>query len=427
MSTLRANLVDVWLGDGSRGVTRGLRALGRRIRRAPRTIRYYHRVDDPRSWLLAKVLGPFVDAYGLALEIVIVPTPSADVDPEPELRAKFDVEDTRRLARAFGLAFPEPGLEPVAARVRMANAVALLERPVRERLELLAQVSELLLGRAGDALATLADERGAFKGQDVRAALERGYASLRKRGFYTSAAVEYEGEFYPGVERLAHLEERLVAEGLPDAGLAPRLPVPEPKANLGALVDVEVFFSFRSPYSYVGVERIAALAESHGLRLVLRPVLPMVMRGLAVPRQKRLYIVRDAKREARRYDIPFGKIVDPVGAGAERCLAVACLAAHEGKDLAFSLAALRAIWSRGVDVATDAGLREVAAEAGLDAAFVDRALADVRWKDVVEKNRETMYELEAWGVPTFRIGELVTWGQDRLPLVLDAAERLRGR
>ena len=438
MGGIKTAFTEAMLGDGMTRAARSLRKFGRALRRAPRTIRYYHRVDDPRSWLLASVLGPFVDTYGLAIEVEVVPDPAAEVDPEPELRAKFDVEDTRRLAKAFGLVFPEPGSEPVAARVRMANALALAPRPHRERLERLTRISELLLSRKGDALAKMADETGTTRGQDLRPALESAYARLRKHGHYTSAVVEFEGELYAGVERLAHLERRLVGEGLDDHALAPSLAMPAPVAG-AAPIEVELFFSYRSPYSYVGLERAVAISESYGLVLKLQPVLPMVMRGLSVPTDKRVYIVRDAKREADAHGIPFGKIADPVGVGIERVLAVhvhaeraesadrAGRAGRAGLTLRFARAAMAAIWARGVDVATDEGLALVAADAGLDADFVRDALADDSWRDVVERHRDAMYEAGLWGVPTFRVGNFATWGQDRLPLVVAEANRLRGR
>lgn len=421
---LRPTLTDAWLGDGATRASRTWHRLGRALRRAPRTLRYYHRVDDPRSWLLATRLAPFVDAYGLAIEIEVVPSPAAEVDPEPELRTRFDVADTRRFAEAYGLAFPEPGCEPVAARVRIANALALAPRPAREKLDRLARISALLLARDGDALARMADETGTTRGQDVRPSLESAYVRLRKHGHYLGAVVEYEGELYEGVERLGHLERRLVAEGLPDQVLALELPLP-PLPLDPTPVEVELFFSYRSPYSYLGLERIVALASAYGIQLVLRPVLPLVMRGVEVPTDKLRYLVRDAKREADRLGIPFGKIADPVGSAVERCLAIHVRLARAGDPLPFARAATAAIWSRGVDLAADAGLFEVASSVGLEADFVRAALADDSWREEVERNREAMYEASLWGVPTFRVGGFATWGQDRLRFVLDEVARHR--
>ena len=49
----------------------------------------------------------------------------------------------------------------------------------------------------------------------------------------------------------------------------------------------------------------------------------MAMRGQPLPLAKRLYILRDAKREADRLGLPFGKIHDPLGEGVWRCLTIA--------------------------------------------------------------------------------------------------------
>jgi 2-hydroxychromene-2-carboxylate isomerase len=58
----------------------------------------------------------------------------------------------------------------------------------------------------------------------------------------------------------------------------------------------------------------------------------MVMRGVKVPKVKRLYIVHDVKREADRYVIAFGKITDPLGMGVERCMALLPYANKMGKE-----------------------------------------------------------------------------------------------
>src|SRR4029079_16791025 len=86
-------------------------------------------------------------------------------------------------------------------------------------------------------------------------------------------------------------------------------PRPEPERGPLKLSDkplaCELWFSFRSPYSYLALERIEDLLAPHGVPPVLETVAPMVSRGLAVPTIKRLYIVHDAKREADRLGIPF--------------------------------------------------------------------------------------------------------------------------
>jgi 2-hydroxychromene-2-carboxylate isomerase len=148
----------------------------------------------------------------------------------------------------------------------------------------------------------------------------------------------------------------------------------------------------------------------------------MVVRGYAVPLAKRLYLVRDAAREARQLGIPFGRICDPLGVGVERCLAVFHHAEQEGQGLAFVSSAGRGIWSEALDMAADEDLALVVRRAGLSWSKARESLSDDSWRDRVEGNRHELRALGLWGVPSFRVGDWACWGQDRLDRV---AERVR--
>jgi 2-hydroxychromene-2-carboxylate isomerase len=178
---------------------------------------------------------------------------------------------------------------------------------------------------------------------------------------------------------------------------------------------IELWFSFRSPYSWLVMPRIRALASHYGARLELRPILPMVMRGLPIPRAKGRYIVMDCKREAERLSLPFGRIVDPVGAGAERALAVLHHAIPRGVGEDFAELALRGAWAEGIALAEDEGLFDMAKRAGVAEAEVLAALADETWRDAAERNRAALFAAGLWGPPSFRVnGGSAHWGQDRL-------------
>ncbi|MFZ3184556.1 MAG: DsbA family protein, partial [Pseudomonas sp.] len=65
-----------------------------------------------------------------------------------------------------------------------------------------------------------------------------------------------------------------------------------------------------------------------------------------------------------------------------------------------------------------AGLQLLARRAGLDAEVVAAALADQSWRAVAEANREELFGLGLWGVPSFRVDNCpAQWGQDRLWLI----------
>ena len=177
---------------------------------------------------------------------------------------------------------------------------------------------------------------------------------------------------------------------------------------------VDFYFSFRSPYSYLAAPRAFALSDRHDVEVVFRGVIPMAMRGQSVPRSKQLHTLRDVKREADRLGMPFGRIHDPLGDGAIRCLRVAVHAAEAGRVREFVLAAGRAIWSEAVDVSGDRGLRPLCEGAGLDWEACEAALSDPVIEERVESDTGRLAALGHWGVPVFDLGGELFWGQDRI-------------
>jgi len=273
----------------------------------------------------------------------------------------------------------------------------------------------------GDSAAAAEISRSTDTGESVVAESER---LQQKLGHYSSAMLHHGGVWYWGVDRLHYLMQRLDDLGVANnesadpvlasirQAMTVSLPV-KPPAAAKELPPIEYFHSFRSPYSYLGLTRTFEIADAFGIEVKVRPVLPMVMRGMNVPRPKLMYIARDTFREAIRRNIKFGKIADPVGAGAERCLAVFIYADSEHRTRDFLLNAGTAIWAEAIDVATDKGMRRVTGRSGLFWPGVTAAMKSEEWREPIEANRESMMESGSWGVPTVRMGDFLAWGQDR--------------
>jgi 2-hydroxychromene-2-carboxylate isomerase len=104
----------------------------------------------------------------------------------------------------------------------------------------------------------------------------------------------------------------------------------------------------------------------------------------------------------------------------ERGLAVLAQAMQTGMGEAFLISFLRGVWSEGVNASSDAGLRRLALRAGLSWAQVQDALNDEGWRASAEANRQALLGHGLWGVPAFRVGTQVFWGQDRLWAVQQA-------
>ncbi|HEX4917832.1 MAG TPA: DsbA family protein [Limnobacter sp.] len=384
----------------------------------PHTVLYFHQVDDPYSALVVQVLGKLMAAYDVQLQVHLVSPPPDAAAPERDKLIAYSRADAQHLARHWGLVFADPGAQPDSSAVVKASLLllnAVLAGAFVDDAHAITQ--SLWQGKPlPDGPAATPREL-----QDHQSQADR----LRERlGHYLGGMLYYEGEWYWGVDRLYHLEERWRGLGLarkPGHGfLFPLIPDLKLAQRATGATELDFFFSFRSPYSAIVAPRVFELARLTGVKVNLRFVLPMVMRGLPVPQPKRQYIVHDTAREAHARGIAFGRLNDPVGKPAERGLAVMPLAISKDLGQAFVLSYMRGVWAEGVDAGSDAGLRKITERAGLrwDEALL--ALQEEGWRAQAEANRELLFSLGLWGVPSFRVGELVTWGQDRLWLLQEA-------
>ena len=423
--------VQVLTSAGTRAARRSLAEWGRRLRGAPHRVHYFHQVEDPYSQLAAQLLRPLIERYDVALVPHLAGPPSDAAAPERERLAAFARKDAADVAPGYGLAFPPGAPAPDAGLAELAARI-LAAAPAPEAFAALApRVGEALWRGEGRALEALAQEHGAADAAAAREAAAAGSRLRERLGHYLGATFHYAGEWYWGADRLDHLERRLAALGARRAGARgdgpiaarPGVSAERVPAAAGERLALEFYASLRSPYTWLAVDRVYALPRRYPVDLVLRPVLPMVMRGLPVPRAKRLYITLDAKREAEDAGVRFGRVCDPVGRPVERCFSLYPFACERGRGAELLRSCLSAAFAEGIDLGTDAGLRLAAERAGLAWSEARERLDREGWRAPLERNREQLFALGLWGVPSFRLlgraGEpdFCTWGQDRLWLV----------
>lgn len=381
----------------------------------PGELELYYEAGDPHSHLCAQLLPELQRRLAIPIVVRVVPPPDEAAYPETARQRRFALQDALQIAPAWGLDFaghslPDPADCQRAARTLVAARSA-DDFAQRERV-------------CAEALFTRSDIRTAVRGfaaQDDRSTGREIVANGRmrtQRGHYLPAMWQYNGEWFWALDRIDLLEARLRAQGLLQ-GQAPLVEFRAEQARLPAVAadaPVRFWFSFRSPYSWLAAMRIRQRPELFS-RLQVCPVLPMAMRGLPVPKAKRYYIVRDAARLARQYNFPFGRIADPLGAGAERCLGVFPLADGVAQQLDFLCSAGQAVWGEGIDVATAAGMRFVVERAGLDWRRAEAMLRPPLDFAYAERNREALFAAGLWGVPSFGVEDFATWGQDRLWMI----------
>lgn len=419
---LRSVLLRVVCSERFLLLRRRATEIARRLTGRQHIVSVFLELDDPYSYLLCHYLPEFAARFDVEMRYYLTEAAGADYRPEPDLYAEYALEDCRRMAAELGVPFLDKGTAPVEHRRSLLNMLvhtAGSAKPQDYAAEVLAAITAYW---RGDAEAAARRDTPAMA--DVDAHLAGNQRLLRKLGHYETAMLHYGGEWFRGIERLHHLMSRLdeldcargdrMPQRLASIAQVMQLALPvKPPSTARELPPLEFYFSFRSPYSYLAMQRAVDIATAFNLKLELRPVLPMLMRGMQVPRRKLRYIAADTSREARFRGIPFGRFMDPLGEGVERCLAVQQYALGENREQDFVLAAGAGIWSEAIDVAGDKGLRKVTGRAGLFWPDVSVALQDDSWRSIVEENREDMMAAGSWGVPSFRMGDFIVWGQDR--------------
>jgi 2-hydroxychromene-2-carboxylate isomerase len=197
----------------------------------------------------------------------------------------------------------------------------------------------------------------------------------------------------------------------------------------------DLYWSFRSPYSYLAIGRYRALTEAYDLAIDLRPVYPLAIRDPNFfernhPNWLR-YTLLDVARLAQFLGVPIApprpdpiiqdmatRRIAPVQPHIHRLVRLGQAAVRRGRALAFCDEAARLIWGGTADWHEGDHLAGAAARAGLDFAELEgEAEADAAALDAeVAANQQALEAAGHWGVPTLVFQGEPFFGQDRIEL-----------
>jgi 2-hydroxychromene-2-carboxylate isomerase len=203
-------------------------------------------------------------------------------------------------------------------------------------------------------------------------------------------------------------------------------------------LEFDLFYSFRSPYSYLATGRIVDLAKKYDVAVNFRPVYPLAVRKADFfknvnPLWPR-YVFTDIVRIAQMLGIPLAwPQPDPIVMNIEtlevsedqpyiyRLVRLGIAAALEGKGLAFAEEVSRIIWSGEVQNWHEGDhMEKVAARAGLNLAEMEKAIEAKPdyYDEIAEENQKALQEAGHWGVPTMVFKGEPFFGQDRIDLLV---------
>ena len=195
---------------------------------------------------------------------------------------------------------------------------------------------------------------------------------------------------------------------------------------------VDLFWSFRSPYSYLATPESLELPKQFAIDLRFRPVLPLAVRqpGFFSPEnlKRAKYILIDWPRRAEMLGLPHAwPSPDPIVQDLEtfriaeeqpyiyRLTWLGVEAERRGRGVAFAAQVSRLIFGGTPDWHLGDHLRAAAARAGLDLEDMEHATRDpASHIEEVERNQDDLERSGHWGVPTFVFRGEPFFGQDRI-------------
>lgn len=192
--------------------------------------------------------------------------------------------------------------------------------------------------------------------------------------------------------------------------------------------EIEMWFDFASPYSYLAARRVEAVAEGAGARVVYRPfLLGPIFQDLfgssdspfnRNPARGR-HMWSDVEREAKKLGVPVRRVTD-FPRGSLLATRVALVVESEPYGPAF----VRGIFERSfvddADIASEAVVRSVLAPLSPAA---DEILARAVAPETKARLRARSEEARArgiFGAPSFFVNGDLYWGNDRLEAAISA-------
>ena len=383
--------------------------LRRRLSGKAPSVHYFHEVSDPYSHLAVQKLDALRASYDIDFSVHLTSAAEDAYRGDAARYPQWALADAISVAPFYGVHLASDSRVPEADQVRAVESKLALVVGSSDFAVQAQRSGESLWSSQSDGVSQASLDAAVIKGNQLRA----------RWGHYAGGMFYFEGEWYWGLDRLYLLEQRLVDEGFGSGPIVVPRPTPAATDVNASAVTLEYFPSLRSPYTAISFDRTMAIADRTGVKLDIRPVLPMMMRGVPAPREKASYIMADAAREARAAGEDFGRIIDPFGDPVRRAFALLPHMIEHDKVREFTGRYLDAAWKDGTDITQESGLARVVTDVGLEWSQAKASMSNTAWEDLLENNVNDMLEMGLWGVPSFRVtspgaAPFSCWGQDRL-------------
>jgi 2-hydroxychromene-2-carboxylate isomerase len=203
------------------------------------------------------------------------------------------------------------------------------------------------------------------------------------------------------------------------------------------MLTVDLYWAFRSPYSYLAILRLMKLRSEFDMDIRVRHVYPLVMRRKGVIAAADpvwvSYVVKDAPRVAEFQGVPFRwPKPDPLVQDMKtlrladdqpyirRLTRMGQAATNRGRGMEFAYEVARLLWGGTRGWHEGDHLRRATELAGLDLTELDKEVArdPEKFERQIEINQAELDTAGHWGVPTMVFEGEPFFGQDRIDLLI---------
>jgi 2-hydroxychromene-2-carboxylate isomerase len=191
---------------------------------------------------------------------------------------------------------------------------------------------------------------------------------------------------------------------------------------------VDYYFSFQSPWAYIGHKAFQGVATTYDLKVNHKPVvlvdlfsetggLPLLKRHPVRQRYRMVELQR--WRDKRGLNFHLQPASWPFNARLADGMVIAAVESGQDPDR-FLQRAFAAVWEDQLDLTDPATLIKLADESGLAGkTLIERSESD-EISSAYEQNRQDALGADVFGSPAYVLDGEVFWGQDRIELLADA-------
>ena len=191
---------------------------------------------------------------------------------------------------------------------------------------------------------------------------------------------------------------------------------------------VDYYFSFQSPWAYIGHDAFSQVARTYGLKVNYKPVvlvdlfsetggLPLMKRHPVRQRYRMVELQRWRDKRGLKFHLQPANW--PFNARLADGVVIAAIEAGLDPE-PFMRRAFAAVWEDQLKLTDPATLSKLADDSGLPGRQLVERSASEEISAAYERNRQEALAADVFGSPVYVLDGEVFWGQDRIELLADA-------